>query len=171
MTTRQVTGMLLALSLALNLSVVMAWAYYGRQAGATADRSSPVQPACETMREQLDLDESQWEAVEALRREFIHTTEPVRAQREQANLALVQAALDPLTEPEHLARLLDETADQHRRFQALAAEHLRQEAGVLTAEQRARMLEFLTTHIREGSCHRGLGLGMGMGSNAVDEGL
>lgn len=170
MNTRQVTGLLLALSLTLNLSVVVAWAYYGR--GATPAERPPAQqpPLCETMREQLSLSASQWQAVEALRREFLEAAEPVRAQREQANLALIEAALGSAPDAERIALLLDETANLHRRFQALAVEHLRQEAEALSPEQQAQMLEFLTSHIRDGSCHRGLGLGLGMGDGPTGDG-
>ena len=169
MSGRQVTGLLLALSLTLNLSVVVAWAYYGRGTSAAVQSAEEHPPLCETMREQLNLSASQWQAVEALRREFLEEAEPVQEQRVQANVALIEAALAPEPDPKRIALLLDETADLHRRFQALAVEHLRREAGVLTPEQRAQMLEFLTSHIRDGSCHRGLGLGLGMGASAPEE--
>lgn len=168
MTGRQVTGLLLALSLTLNLSVVVAWAYYGRSAPGAMDASGAAPPLCEAMHEQLDLSASQQQVVEALRREFLEAAEAIRAEREQANVALIEAALGPGPDPERIALLLDETADLHRRFQALAVEHLRQESQALSPQQRARMLEFLTTHIRDGSCRRGLGLGLGMGPNAHD---
>ncbi len=159
---RRSLGVALILSLALNLSTIAAAVYF--RWGPTlrhAEHGGSAQG--DSVAGQLGLTQAQQEQVRAIHRQFMQQVAPLRAQIRAANADLAKAAVSGEADPTETARLLDQSAALHRQLQEHAARYLGHEARILSAEQRERLAQSLSTYIGSGACRPGGGAGMGLG--------
>lgn len=159
--TRRSLTLALALSVALNLSAALTMAYCRWVAPVRPLALEGAQPAA--VRAALGLTQEQKQQVQEIHRAFLKQAAPLRARTQAKNLELVTAAIKRGEDQARLSRLLEESAELHRKIQAQAADCLAREAAVLSPNQRTQLAQGIARNIRSSSCARGSGAGMGLG--------
>jgi len=159
----------LTLLLVLNLSALGALLYY--RWGAAASASEPTAHARHRfLQTELSLTEAQLAQTEALRQAFVKKVAPLRQQMREKNVEIVRLLMDDQPDMTRIDALLDEIAALQRQVQALAVDHLRQQAKLLRPEQRTEFFQLMEEGVCpvEGHPMRG-GMGPMGGGRCADE--
>jgi Spy/CpxP family protein refolding chaperone len=162
---RTILTLPLALLLGINLSALGTLLYY--RWGTAANATEPTAYVRHGfLQGELGLTERQLAQTEALRQAFAEKMAPLRRQLQDQNAELVRLLTADPSDTAQVNALLDEIAALQRQLQALAVDHLRQQAKLLQPEQRAKFFQVM----EEGMCSRGGRSGCGRGRGAMGGG-